>query len=232
MESRTVAAATPPKEQSSDALTQPNLERSHPWLPVAALLVPVGFVLLVLLVQNQWSRQALVGETIEQVDGPLYFGLLSNLAIAAWLVGGTAASFSALVARRLSGHARSSAIVLCAVLGLWTTWLALDDAYTLHESVIPAHTGIHQHSITAVYALFMAGVLYRFRREFIKRDIPLLLTAMLFFGASEVMDVITGTNDALKYLEESLKLLGVVAWAGYLARMGIAAIGPHLVTRT
>ena len=176
------------------------------------MLVPVAAV-VVLDVQDAVSHEALFGETIERVT-PGYFGLMSNLTIVSWLVGGTCACFAAAV--EWSNHRRRDDALFLLSFGVWALWLGWDDAYVMHESVIPDRLGIDQRIVAATYVVVTAGLAWRFRRTVMSRDLPLFAVAVACLATSQAIDQL-GPAGAHNVLEESLKFVGVFAWSAYLA---------------
>lgn len=192
-------------------------------------MIPAGLLLVYLGLQDSMSHQLLVGETIEQVAGPTYFGLLSNLTLALWAIGAAGACMAAAVLMRL-GDRNGSQTLCILILGLWTFWLCFDDAYVLHESVVPDHLGISEPVVLATYVAFTLGMLVVFRQQFLNGDTPLLLVAMAMFVLSQTFDLAMGSDDTYKFVEESAKFLGVTAWAAYLWMRGIELVAGR-VTR-
>jgi hypothetical protein len=183
------------------------------WKLPLLLLLPAA-VMALLGAQHTLAHNALVGETIEQIDGPGYFGLVSNFGIAFWLLGGASACLGAATLWSAAGARREAALFLGGY-GFWTLWLGWDDAYVIHEEVLPNKAGINEHIVIAGYVMVTIALLVRFRRQLANSDLPLLIGALTFVTASEVIDQFFDST-AHKFLEESFKFIGIFAWASYL----------------
>jgi hypothetical protein len=184
------------------------------WKPLLIVALPT-LAMLLLDKQHSLSHEALVGETIDQLDGPGYFGLVSNFTIAFWLLGGACACLAAAVLARGTGARRESALFLGAF-GVWTLWLGFDDAYVVHEEFFPDKVGISQAVVSLIYVIVTAAMIWRFRRQLINADLPLLVCALVVLAASQGVDQFLKVG-AHNFLEESLKMIGVFAWSGYFA---------------
>lgn len=190
-------------------------------LKTLTLLVPVSLVIALIAAVDVSTREELVGEMIDKV-APGHFGLVSNLTIAFWLIGGSAACVVAAALWSPDPGRRESAMFM-GTMGLAGLWLGWDDAYVMHEQVLPEHLGVGQSTISAAYGVGLLALLARFRRQLPGRYASLLGGALLAMAASEIVDQFA-TNGSHNVLEESLKFVGVYFWAAFLALRGMSSL--------
>lgn len=155
-------------------------------------------------------------------------GGLSTLGLLGWCAAAVALGIAAWV-RRQDGHGGPSARYL-AEAAVLVGLVLIDDAYLLHEDVIPRAFGIHEYVVYGVYAVVAAGWGWRWRRQL--RAAPAsLIVAILALGASVVADAVGPVKELLEVLpvhtlvvEELFKLAGigaVVVFAGGEVRAAV-----------
>ena len=105
---------------------------------------------------------------------PVYTGFLSQIGIFFWAASSTLCFFAA---RVLSGHAKHHKFRrFLLVSGLLTLLLGLDDAFLLHETVLP-HFGIPENLVLGSYAGFVLLYLVRFYPLIFETEYFLLVIA-------------------------------------------------------
>lgn len=142
-----------------------------------------------------------------------HFGFVSTAGIILWSATAAIGLFSALVLL-LQGFARR--IILFPLLsGILTGWIALDDAFLLHETVFPSF-GIPQNLTIASY-IILAGVYFLVNWRFIlKYDFWILALGAGTLALSIVVDVIFHSlNPYLILLEDSAKFFGIFCWVSF-----------------
>ncbi|MCE5257929.1 MAG: hypothetical protein LLG44_02590 [Chloroflexi bacterium] len=152
---------------------------------------------------------------------PWYTGILSQLGVMAWTAGAAAALTGACAVGKAPQAAAWRKYLL--VGGVFSAWLALDDALMLHEVVIPHQLGIDER---VVYALYIATALAFFAlnwRKALAGEWPLLLTALVFLAVPVLADMLRLTADIEELLMAGSKLAGILAWAAYWGRCAVEA---------
>ncbi|MEM7214178.1 MAG: hypothetical protein AAF423_01450 [Pseudomonadota bacterium] len=99
--------------------------------------------------------------------------------------------------------------------GMLTGWIGLDDAYLLHETVLPAF-GIPQNIVIASYVLL--GSLYFIAnwRIILQHDFWLLAMGASALALSIIVDtVFHSLNPYLVLLEDSAKFFGIFCWTSF-----------------
>jgi hypothetical protein len=157
---------------------------------------------------------------------PPYTGLLSNAGVALWLCTSAVLAFAG---SRLTDPRQRLGLYLPAGLSLL---LGLDDGLMLHESLLPAWLGLDDRIVQpGLYCLYASLLLASLRWPLRGRDHRILfLAALACLGCSVLLDVLIESHllparnplvlqpGLLMWLEDGLKLLGIVAWSGLWAR--------------
>ncbi|MFK5978222.1 MAG: hypothetical protein QM488_04985 [Rhizobiaceae bacterium] len=130
-----------------------------------------------------------------------------------WVATASVSLFSALLffAMKLG----STLIKFALTAGLLTGWLALDDAFLLHETVLPS-LGVPQNAVLAVYVVLTLSYLMASWRVVLNSDFWLLLVGGSALVISLAVDtVFHSLNPMLVLLEDSAKFFGIVCWASF-----------------
>lgn len=157
---------------------------------------------------------------------PWYTGILSQLGVMAWTAGAAAALTGAGTLRKKPEMRPWSRYLLIG--GVFSAWLALDDALMLHEVVIPRHIGLDER---LVYATYIAAALAFFganRREVLAGEWPLLAVALALLAVPAALDMLGLTADVPELLMAGSKLAGIFSWAAYwgLTAIDVGALPP------
>ncbi len=182
--------------------------------PVLVVLVATGIVGLTTSVDPYF----LMSDPAAITDSAFYLGLLTWIAVLAWWSTTVICLFSYAMARRLNPDGREHRALLWA--GLLTAVLAIDDMLMVHEHIAPTYLGVQETTVYALYFIMAVALFFRFRRSIFTNDIFLLLTAIFFFGCSQLVDVARGFGYdfyGTGFVEESCKLLGIAGWLAYWA---------------
>lgn len=182
-------------------------------------------VLLWLKGQGTLTIQRLTVDPSALAGVPPYTGLLSNLGVVLWF---STASILLFVA--WSQPPLRKTLLLP---GLLSLVLGLDDGLMLHEELLPNLAGVHYTVMQpALYALYAAllGLSLRGIRAHL-RDL-VLLAAIFCLGGSVAVDMLQESHllsernplvldeGLAMWLEDGLKLLGIVAWWGFWTSLG------------
>jgi hypothetical protein len=140
---------------------------------------------------------------------PAYSGALSLAGTMLWAVMVGACVVTALVLRRMARGRDDVAFFASSALLL--SLLAIDDAYQLHENVLPYDAGIPQPVTYFDYAVVAVGWAWVFRDRLLRSDVVLLACAAALLAASVVVDELLAS-----WLEDYFKFCGlcllVVFW--------------------
>lgn len=197
------------------------LKRSHSavdWLiRTITFLLPVMFLSVVVFqpwVEPKWMF--LDPLTAAELSGDCchsHYGFVSTAGIILWAA---TAAISLFTAALLVAARKTIALVMFPLLaGLLTGWLTLDDAFLLHETVLPAF-GIPQNLVIAAYVL-LALIYFSVNWKLIlKHDFWLLAMGASTLAISVLVDtVFHSLNPFLVLLEDSAKFFGIFCWASF-----------------
>lgn len=191
--------------------------RTFAYTFVPPALVMAGVVIAKALFDVPVERLTTEATTITQV--PPYVGAVSAIGCFGW---------AAAVGMFLMGacllydwlERREAAFLACSA--LLTAYLCVDDAFTLHEAVLPA-VGIPERATYAAIGLATLAYGWFFRREIRRSAWIFLVIAVGFLGLSVVIDEV-GQAGILERLagvamvgEDGAKLMGISAWVCYAA---------------
>ena len=141
------------------------------------------------------------------------YGFVSTLGIMLWVTIAANALFLTIfsLATRCGG-----AVFWLAVSAFFLNgWLALDDAFLLHETVLPAF-GVPQNTVLAAYASLAVIYLVTNLRPLLKGDVWLLIIGGLALVASLAVDTLFHSLDPrLVLLEDSAKFFGLFCWTAF-----------------
>lgn len=190
------------------------------------LISPYCRLETVLLISGVFLGIVLLLHTIEEIpiadltrdpvaiaDMRAYIGFLSQAGIFFWSGTAMVCLFcaTALPCHAITDNLRRFLLVS----GLFTLCLGLDDAFLIHEEILP-HFGIRQRLVLSTYACFTLVYLIIFRRLiFFETRFQLMVLALLFFATSLVLDIFEPFDYYLVLFEDGFKLIGIVTWTTY-----------------
>jgi len=102
-------------------------------------------------------------------------------------------------------------------------WLALDDMFLFHETVLPL-VGIPQNVVLGSYVIFTLAYIFAFRRTILESNFLVLVFSLFFFAMSVTLDIFKPFKYTLTFFEEGAKLVGLVGWTVYFIGVGEYAI--------
>lgn len=140
----------------------------------------------------------------------VYFGAMSMLGVMLWVATAAICLFTALMLMLtgLSPVLRRFALAA----GCLTGWMALDDAFLIHENILPAF-GVPQNVVLASYGLLGLGYLAIARAHMRSVDGVLLVAACAGFAVSLGVDVIVHSPATYAMVaEDGAKFFGIWYW--------------------
>jgi hypothetical protein len=146
-------------------------------------------------------------------------GALSTLGLMGWCVAATVLGVAGWMRARTGGvRPRAGFLAEAAVL---VALVLLDDAYQLHEDVLPQALRIGEFVIYGVYVAAAAAWAWR-RRQELRAGPASLIVAVLALATSVAADAVGPVNEVLSVLpghtivaEELLKLAGIAATVAF-----------------
>jgi hypothetical protein len=170
----------------------------------------------------------LVRDTFAVAGVPIYIGLLSNMGIMAWAAAATLWLFGWGLLRQLAPAHYLRRFMLAS--GLLTLTLLVDDAFMLHELVLPEVLGIPERVVLLGYVA--AGLLYIVAgwEGFLKTNFLPGLVAGLLLGASLGIDFVANFGPIESLVEDSLKFAGIIFWLVYTQTVVAQVVAEQRVT--
>jgi hypothetical protein len=161
------------------------------------------------------------------VGGNILFGILSNFGIMLWASAAAVCYLGAAILNKIPSKRR---FLLASA--LLTTLLALDDAFLLHEAVIPYFLHVSERLVYIGYLLLILIYFILFLRYILSMtDYPILLLALVFLGISIVLDNLSlpFPSPALEgFAEDSAKFIGITFWLLYFFLSIVKLSKPHI----
>lgn len=190
--------------------------------PVVWTTVGAGFVLagvFVLSILSDLTVWHLVTDPAAAFRFPPWAGVLSWLGIFVLI----AVSAVCLVGWHLSADDDRRRMLLS--FGLLSLALAFDDAFVIHDFVLPQVLGVDEIVMFGLYAVAFAAAGWMHRRSILDSEWLLLATAVGLMGLSVALDVLVPVQEMSReqqhlqaFIEESLKFGGFLFWMLYFAR--------------
>ena len=145
----------------------------------------------------------------------LFAGLVSRVALIAWVACATACVLLAHLERVRKGPSREAGLLLYG--GVLTAVMSLDEAFQLHtvpNFFFPDGKVLFYLAYAAAAVIFLVNYGAVIRRS----SAWLLALALLLLGFSIGLDQLTGRE----FVEDAAKLAGVGTWSVYLVGTGLA----------
>lgn len=193
-------------------------------LTCAAIYLPTIFLLAGAMVLASNMNQPIsifLSDPVTVMDAPPFYGVLSNLGVLIWCVGGTIAGFSGVALRAM--RQKPATAEFLGASGVLTLVLVADDLFLLHEAILPHYLSIPQPLVLGSYAVLGVGYLIRYWRVIGQTDWLLLGAAFVGLGLSVLFDTVLKPLElgSQSLLEDGFKLLGIVSWTAYFWRVGL-----------
>ena len=150
------------------------------------------------------------------MNAPFYLGFFSYIGILFWAGTATLCFFS----RSLLGDSENNESVRKFLLasGLLTLLMMSDDLFLLHEDVFPNYFGIQEGIVYIIYMNAIIYYIYAFRNQLLNSEYLVLGTAFGLIGISQFVDMLPMPIPEDSFLEDAIKLFGVMSWFIYYTR--------------
>lgn len=192
-------------------------------LGIALVVSVVPIILAVLL---HWGEEVPFGvltrDPAAVADLKPYIGFMSQFGLFFWAAATTTCFLVARVLVKSNSPDKQTTFFF-----LWsggfTFLLGIDDAFMLHESVLP-FLGFPELLVYGCYVGLFISYLYLFHKRLLQTDFIFLLLAFGFFGISVGLDILELTNIDPYLLEDSAKLAGITCWMIYFLKLGVITL--------
>ena len=201
------------------------------WTTLVLLLAVWAVLIGTVLAINYWFDVPFGDLTRDPADifnTAFYIGFLSQAAIFLWAATAAVSLFAGLILPNRTVTPGQKAFLLTS--GLLTMFLAADDAFLIHDKILP-RIGVPETVTFAGYLALVLLYILRFRSLILKTEYVLLGLAGVFFAISIVVDVIEPGFLPFHLLEDAAKLAGILCWLAYFLRVAASAVSDNLAPR-
>jgi hypothetical protein len=191
------------------------------WLPGLALLTMATMVSFA----SNVNLRELTQDPTTVLEAPFYIGSLSMVGVILWSAAVAVCLFGAF-APRIPGDLRR----LLLVSGIFTAVLLADDAFLLHDEILPRYAGISGELYGIAYLAATVVYLVALRRTIQRTDAAVLGAALALFALSAGADIGSSVlAEALPsplglLLEDGAKLLAIGTWLAYFVLVSRSAL--------
>jgi hypothetical protein len=150
------------------------------------------------------------------MNAPFYLGFFSYIGILFWAGTSTLCIFVRYMLPDIENFRRQKLFLLAS--GLLTMLMMADDLFLLHEEVFPKYLHIQEGIVYLIYVNVILYYLYNFRSEILKSEFLVLVVAFGMIGISQFVDELPMPLPEDSFLEDAIKLFGVMTWFLYYTR--------------
>jgi hypothetical protein len=150
------------------------------------------------------------------MDAPFYLGAFSNIGNMLWSGAAILCLFTAFIIKNKNFLREDYKFIFAS--GLITLLLAFDDMFLLHEEVLPNFLHVPENAVIVSYVNLFAIYIILFRRKIFSTEFVILFMAFFLIGLSTVIDILPLPIEKDSFLEDAIKLFGVVSWFVYFCR--------------
>jgi hypothetical protein len=197
------------------------------WLLIA-LICSLSVIFLAAF-QSRFTYQELFNDPADIVGFHPFFGMVSMLGLFGWAA---AAGISFLTYAVIRDDDPGALRRFFFTAGVFTLFLMMDDAFMLHEQVLPRGLGIRERYIKMAYLVAAGAFGIVFMKQLLSNNPVLLIAAGLFFAGSFAFDnpvVLSAlgffeSGFVLYVVEDGSKFTGIVLWLTWLFRTSLQTI--------
>lgn len=204
-------------------------------MAMIASLVLIGIALGTVVISYLWqdvSPSQLLRDPNAIAGQPHYVGAISQFGGILWAgTLGVAVLTSVFLLRQYHPEFRPVAFTMTSA--LLTVMLLLDDVYMGHEAMFPQLLGVPEKAVYAAILLSFTAYVVRFRRSILQSPWLFLVLALGGWAGSLLIDIRSGwlpisSSEILYFLEDGLKLTGIVFWSAFIFTTCLAHIEARL----
>lgn len=150
------------------------------------------------------------------LNAPFYIGVFSNLGAMLWS-GASAICFFCAYRLSLVPTMRFQYGFMI-MSGLVSLMLGIDDLFLVHEYIFPHYFSVPKNAVFLTYANLILIYLLYYRKQILNTDYIILALAFCFMGLSAISKIFPLPIPKDTFLEDALKLFGIVSWFTYYFR--------------
>ena len=188
--------------------------------PVVLIAYLVTFLSLIAVIIISTSKNialdTLTKDPTETMNAPFYIGAFSNIGIIIWSGAAVLCFFTAMQIKEVTAF-REDYIFLIASAFI-TLMLTTDDLFLIHEEVFPKYFHVPENAVILTYINIFIIYLILFRNKILSTEFIILALAFTFIGLAKMSDLIPLPLKKDTFLEDAIKLFGIVSWFIYFFR--------------
>lgn len=155
-------------------------------------------------------------------DESPFVGVLTFVRVLILWAAAAASVFAGWAVDRIGEDRRTVAQLL--MLGAGLGWLAVDDLFLVHDSVLPRHAGISENVAQLAYVGLAIVLAWWLRTLLRDGEWPLLAVAAALLAPAVLVDVLAAQTETTRAVEDALTLGGFVFLAAFVARLAAAVL--------
>lgn len=155
-------------------------------------------------------------DPVTVMNAPFYLGFFSHFGILFWCGTAILCFYTRIILRNTSTDAEQLKFLFYS--GLLTSLLLFDDLFLLHEDVFPEFLNLNKGTVYLVYVNIIILYMLLFRREILDSEFIILIVASMLIAISQFVDMLPMPIPEDSFLEDAVKLFGIVTWFIYYAR--------------
>lgn len=186
---------------------------------IALLVLGLPGLLLIFTVLQPWiAPEELFVDFLTAAENSddcchVYYGAMSTLGIMLWVATAAICLMSALVFWAQERNKQLIGFAFTA--GMLSGWLALDDAFLLHETVFPK-LGVAENIVLVVYMVLAIAYAVKSWRVIYSGEFWIFLIAGGAIAVSLFVDIVLHNEASIiVVIEDSAKFIGICCWAGF-----------------
>ncbi|MEP7168782.1 MAG: hypothetical protein ABI855_05375 [Bacteroidota bacterium] len=183
----------------------------------AATLVVLSIVILAGLEYNIQLNH-FTKDPVQIMNAPFYLGLFSNIGVLLWCGSAVICFFARSFIPKTEQNKPARIFLFCS--GLVTMMLMTDDLFLFHEEVFPKYLDIPEKGVFVIYSNILLLYALLFRETIFKTDYVILGLAFFLIGGSTFVKRIPMPIPEDTFLEDAVKLFGIICWFTYFLRFG------------
>lgn len=185
---------------------------------VIAYAVTTAILSVVIYIGMEYSIELdhFTQDPVTVMDAPFYLGFFSHFGILFWCGTAILCFYTRIILRNTSTDSEQLKFLFYS--GLLTSLLLFDDLFLLHEDVFPEFLNLNKATVYLVYVNIIILYLLLFRREILNSEFIILMVASMLIAISQFVDMLPMPIPEDSFLEDAVKLFGIVTWFIYYAR--------------
>jgi len=189
---------------------------------VFAAATAVLSIVIMMATKNNVQLNHFTKDPTQLMNEPFYLGLFSNIGILLWCGSAVICFFSKAVLPETSELKPLRRFLFYSA--LVTLMLMLDDLFLLHEEVFPDYLGIPEFGVYVIYCNVLLLYVLFFWQIMLKTDFIILGLAFFLIGLSTIVKQIPMPIPEDTFLEDAVKLFGIICWFMYFLRLGYKSV--------